>query len=84
MTNPQKRPLQSVPPPKQSNPAVDELVALRREMSEFRKDFAKFNTGLTQKIALSIIASFFLVLIVSFFLSLFIAVLLPTFLSATR
>ncbi|QLE39272.1 hypothetical protein FD723_01255 [Nostoc sp. C052] len=43
--------------PKQTNPAVDELVALRQEMSEFRKDFAKFNQELSLKIAFGVIGS---------------------------
>lgn len=44
-------------PPNQTNPAVDELVALRQEMSEFRKDFAKFNQELSLKIAFGVIGS---------------------------
>lgn len=71
MSNPQKSPLQPVPPPKPSNPAVDELVALRQEMSEFRKDFAKFNKELSAKIAFGIIGSLILCYLIIGFLSLF-------------
>ncbi|HYX15677.1 MAG TPA: hypothetical protein VE944_15175 [Nostoc sp.] len=70
MTNPQKRPLQPVPP-KQTNPAVDELAALRQEISEFRKDFAKFSKELSLKMAFGIIGSLILIRIVGEFLGLF-------------
>ncbi|MEH2116068.1 hypothetical protein [Nostoc sp.] len=56
MNNPTKKPIQPMPP-NQTNPAVDELVALRQEMSEFRKDFAKFNQELSLKIAFGVIGS---------------------------
>ncbi|MGM3308892.1 hypothetical protein ACSQ6I_23425 [Anabaena sp. WFMT] len=64
MNNPPKKPSQpSQPsqPPKQGNPAVDELVALRQEISELRKDFAKFSKELSLKVAFGIIGSFVLV-----------------------
>ncbi|WP_109009236.1 hypothetical protein [Nostoc commune] len=47
MTDPEKKP----------NPAFDELAALRREVNEFRKDFAKFNQELSLKIAFGVIGS---------------------------
>lgn len=56
MNNPTKKPIQPILP-KQTNPAVDELVALHQEMSEFRKDFAKFNQELSLKIAFGVIGS---------------------------
>ncbi|MEH1808473.1 hypothetical protein [Nostoc sp.] len=72
MTNPQRKPLQAVPPPmpKQSNQAVDELIALRREMSEFRKDFAEFSKELSRKVAFGIIGSLVLLWIIGLFLGL--------------
>ncbi|MEH1821505.1 MAG: hypothetical protein V7L31_20900 [Nostoc sp.] len=57
MNNPTKKPIQPPIPPKQTNPAVDELVALRQEMSEFRKDFAQFGKELSLKIAFGVIGS---------------------------
>lgn len=70
MNNPQKRPLQPVPPPKQSNPAIDELVALRQEISEFRKDFAKFKKQISLHIAFGVIGSLILVSVFNSFLTL--------------
>ncbi len=71
MTNPQKRTVQPPPvPSKQNNPAVDELVALRKEMSEFRKDFANFNKSLTLRIAIGIVGSIALMWLISMFFGL--------------
>ncbi|MEH1902497.1 MAG: hypothetical protein V7L04_14030 [Nostoc sp.] len=60
MNNPQKKP----------NSAGDELAALRQELSEFRKDFAKFNQELSLKIAFGVIGSIILMSILGGFLSL--------------
>lgn len=70
MTNPQKKLLQPIPP-KQANSAVEELVALRQEMSELRKDFAKLNKELSLKIAFGVIGSIILMSFLGGFLSLF-------------
>ncbi|MDZ8138387.1 MAG: hypothetical protein RM049_24285 [Nostoc sp. DedQUE04] len=56
MNNSTKKPLQFIPP-KQTNPAVDELVALRQWMSEFRKDFTQFGKELSLKVAFGVIGS---------------------------
>ncbi|MEH2379942.1 MAG: hypothetical protein V7K27_13830 [Nostoc sp.] len=69
MNNPQKKPLQSVPP-KQINPAVDELIALRQEFSKFREDFNDFSKELSAKIAFGVIGSIILMSILGGFLSL--------------
>ncbi|MHC5736557.1 hypothetical protein [Nostoc sp.] len=68
MNNPTKKPIQPIPP-KQINPAVDELVALRQEMSEFRKDFAKFNKELSLKVTFGIIGSIILYYLATGFFS---------------
>jgi hypothetical protein len=70
MTNPQKRPVQPIPP-KQTNPAVDELIALRQELSEFRKDFAEFSKELSLKVAFGVIGSVLLCYFTVGFFSLF-------------
>jgi hypothetical protein len=66
MNDPQKRQPQQVPKP--SNPAIEELIALRQEMTEFRKDFGNFQKELSRHIAFGVIGSLVLAwLIAGFF-----------------
>ncbi|AUT01657.1 hypothetical protein CLI64_15380 [Nostoc sp. CENA543] len=56
MTNTQKKPVESVPA-KQSNPAVEELVALRQELTELRKDVAAARKRLWLDVASGVAAA---------------------------
>lgn len=71
MTNLPKR--QSQP---SNNPALDELSAIRHEMSEFRKEFVKLNKELSMRIAFGVIGSLVLMWMIAGFFGLLGAVLL--------
>lgn len=44
-------------PKPSNNAAVEELIALRQEIAEFRKDFKKLNAELSLRIAFGVIGS---------------------------
>jgi hypothetical protein len=60
MNNPPKKLAPLLP----SNPAVDELKAIRKELIELRKDFSKLNQELSMRIAFGVIGSLILTWIV--------------------
>ena len=68
MSNPPKRPTSSSSP--QSNPAVEELKAIKHELIELRRDFSKLNQELSMRIAFAVIASIVLISLGSGLLSL--------------
>lgn len=63
-------------PQPSNNPALDELSAIRHEMSEFRKEFVKLNKELSMRIAFGVIGSLVLMWMIAGFFGLLGAVLL--------
>lgn len=53
------------------NPALEELIAIRQEMAQFKKDFSNFQKELSRHIAFGVIGSLVLMWFIAGFFGLF-------------